>query len=127
MNSPPHSHEEFDEIASWFAAHPPSCPEIVNAHGLVRLKYTQFARDMAELLPGSRERSRCLEALDSSAMYANAALARRQMIGPALKEMREALEDPDALRRIELKHREALHARIIRALGDPPLPDLGDE
>jgi hypothetical protein len=78
-----------DELARWFAHHPPSDAVIRYAHEQVRVHGHRFASWLNELLPDSREKSQALTAVDNAVMHANACIARSQVVH------RSALPDLD--------------------------------
>lgn len=63
------------ELANWFAYHPPSSPEVEQAHTEVRALAHGFAARLNALLPDSREKAMALRAVDDACIYANACIA----------------------------------------------------
>ena len=77
-------HVTTDALARAYMHHPPTTPDIIRAHEMTRANFHVLASWVNDLLPHSREKERSLEALDDAAKHANAAIARRQAVNPAL-------------------------------------------
>lgn len=68
-----------NELASRFGYHPPSTPDVVEAHELVRRLFGNLAETLNKLIPDGRSKAQAMTALDDGCMYANAAIARSQL------------------------------------------------
>jgi len=68
-----------EELANWFAYHPPSTDDVVKAHEWVRSTIGSVAQELNATLPEGREKAMALRALDDACMYANASIARTQL------------------------------------------------
>jgi hypothetical protein len=69
------------ELARRFEYHPPSTPEVASAHEQVRASLLSVAGFLNRLLPDGREKAMAMTALDDACMYANACVARTQLLG----------------------------------------------
>lgn len=68
-----------DELAERFAHHPPSTPEVIDAHQRVRELFTKVSIELNHLLPECREKSLALTACQEASMMANTAIALTQL------------------------------------------------
>lgn len=66
-----------------FAYHPPSSPEVANAHGAVRSNARHLATIINDVCPEGREKSLAITHLEEAMMWANAAIARNTLGLPA--------------------------------------------
>lgn len=68
------------ELDHRFQLHSPSSPEVIAAHEEVRAEFARLADRLNTLLPDGREKSMVMTALDDGCMYANACIARTQLV-----------------------------------------------
>lgn len=73
---------DHEELTRRFRHHPPSNDTVIQAHGRIRISCEALAVLFNELLVEGREKSLALTRLDEAAMYANASIARTQLVGP---------------------------------------------
>lgn len=64
-----------------FAHHPPTAPNVIQAHEQARTLGAGFAQWLLMFLPDCDERDKAMDALDLTVMHANAAIARTQLKG----------------------------------------------
>lgn len=69
-----------DQVANWFAYHPPTTAAIRDAHERVRAEYGALAASMNSLLPEGPDKTVALRAIRDAAMQANAAIACAQRV-----------------------------------------------
>lgn len=65
-----------DELSNRFAYHPPSGPEVADAHEELREAAYAFAAVIDRLVPHGRERSTALTKCEEAMMWGNAGIAR---------------------------------------------------
>lgn len=69
-----------EQVADWFAYHPPSTSAIKEAHERVRAEYGALAASMNNLLPDGPDKTVALRAIRDAAMQANAVIACSQRL-----------------------------------------------
>lgn len=69
-----------EQVANWFAYHPPSTSAIKDGHERVRAEFGALAASMNNLLPEGPDKTVALRAIRDAAMHANAAIACAQMV-----------------------------------------------
>ena len=77
---------EHDELAVRFTYHPPSGDQPERYESLRAMAFV-FAEKIVELTPQSREQSLALTSLEEAVMWANAAIARREVPVPVEPEI----------------------------------------
>jgi hypothetical protein len=66
-----------EDLANRFTYHPPR-PDQPNRYRAIRDQAYEFAKNIRNLCPDSREKSLALTALEETVMWANAAIARNE-------------------------------------------------
>lgn len=69
-----------EQLDNWFAHHPPSNSDIIDAHQRVRAEYAALAKSMNGLLPEGPDKTVALRAIRDAAMQANAVIACTQRL-----------------------------------------------
>jgi hypothetical protein len=72
----------FDDevVASWFGYHPPSSPQIAQAHEHVRYLFGELGVKLNNLLPEGPDKTTTLRALREAMYQANASIAVAQAV-----------------------------------------------
>lgn len=73
------THQEIDDR---FSFHPATTKDRGDAHAAVRAACGALAHQFVDTLPAGRDKRRAIDALDDAMMYANAAVARQDHVGP---------------------------------------------
>lgn len=64
-----------DQIANWFAYHPPKDDTIAYAHDRVRTEFRSLALSMNDVIPESPDKTVALRAIREAMYHCNAAIA----------------------------------------------------
>jgi hypothetical protein len=76
-----HRAHEVRRTADRFRHHPPTGPNVVQAHEQARTLGAGYAQWLMMFVPDCPERDKALDAVDLATMHANAAIARTQLKG----------------------------------------------
>lgn len=71
-----------ETLDKWFAHHPPSNQEILDAHTAIRMDFRDLARSLNNLLPECPDKTVALRALREAMYHANACIAVEQRLYP---------------------------------------------